>query len=178
MGGNLMLYGLIAMFIFGGIGGLKIGKLNPFKGKPAIVQKTQQTKEEYFKDKIKGIEWKSKESSKGQNSQNNAAPATIGSRIDALINSSLYLILWFFIIGLGILWLTGFNIFKRFKDLIFKLNESRKEATASRKALKQTVKGIQAAKPRMNGDFEVLLDKLRDAHDDETEGIVKKMKNE
>jgi hypothetical protein len=173
--GQMLIILLVGAFLFGGIGGAKISGLNPFKGNKAqkqSVQKAEESKEEYFKDKIKGIEYRAKESSKSQNKEAvGVANATIGQRVGDIIDSSLRLIITFIVVGFLILFFTGFNIFKKVRALA-------KKANTYRKGLKQTVKAIAKAKGTMNGEYSKLAVELKDTHDDETEGIVKEMKNE
>ena len=54
--GQMMMYLMIVMFLFGGLGGLKIGKLFGGGRKAVAIQKDEGQKSELFKDKIKGIE--------------------------------------------------------------------------------------------------------------------------
>lgn len=174
----LLIGALVFGILFGGLGFSKLGKLNPFKSKAAIVQKDEGRSSEYFKDKIKGIEYRSETTHKSQNTNNAAVSNTIGGTIGNFIDSSLALIKFVLIVGVLLLLFTGINIFKYIKRAGAIAKDALSEANRYRKGFKQTVKAIQAAKPKMNGEFDILIDKLRDAHDDETEKIVKEMKNE
>jgi hypothetical protein len=164
--------------LFGGMGITKLGKLNPFKAKAGIVQKDEGRTSEFFRDKIKGIEYRSETQHKSQNTQNAAVSNTIGSKIGRFIDSSIQLIMFVLIAGTILLFLTGINIFKGFRRLGKAAQEAAVEANRYRKGLKQTVKAIKESKEKLNGEYEILAGSLRDTHDDETEAIVKQMKNE
>jgi hypothetical protein len=157
--------------LFGGMGMSKLGKLNPFKAKAGIVQKEEGNTSEFYRDKIKGIEYRSETRHKAQNSQNTAVSNTIGSRIGNFIDSSIQLIMFILIGGTILLLLTGINIFKYIKKVTVNANRYRK-------ALKQTVKAVDKAKVKLNGSYQFLSEELRDKHDDDTENLIREMKNE
>lgn len=177
---QLLMIVLVGGLLFGAFGGLKLGKLNPFKSSKATVTlKDEGNKEEYFKDKIKGIEYKSKETYKTQNKQASGATAsTIGSRIGNLIDSSIQLIMFVLIGGVVLFVFTGINIFKYIKRAGSLAKDAALEANRYRKALKQTVKAIDKASPKMNGEDKVLKELLDRKQDEDTKTIINEMKNE
>ena len=73
--------------------------------------------------------------------------------------------------GIILFFVTGINIFKRFKQIA-------KEALRYRKALKQTVKAVDIASPKMNGEAQKLKDTLAMKHDDDTKNLINELKNE
>jgi len=168
--GQVLLIVLVVGIVFGGFSGNILSKLNPFKAKPGIMQKEQGNKEEYFRDKIKGIEYRSKETHKYQNREN-SGNATVGQKVGNFIDSSIQFIIFFIIGGLALLYFTGFNIFKRFRNLL-------KDLKAHKRALKQTVKAVDIAKPKLNGEDRVLKEELAKAQDEATKILINKMKNE
>jgi hypothetical protein len=168
--GQMLLILLAAGVIFGGIGGMKVGSI--FKSKARVaVQKDEGQKSEYYKDKIKGVEFRSEERYKMQNKGAATANATIGGKIGSFIDSSIQMIIYVVIIGVALLFFTGINIFKRFKELA-------QDSLRYRKALKQTVKAIDVAGPKMNGEEKVLREWLSRKQDEATENVIRELKNE
>lgn len=168
--GQLMMILLIVGLVFGGLGGLKLASLNPFKTKTGIVQKDEGYKTESYRDKTKGIEWRSEERYKMQN-KGAVAGNSIGSKIGSFIDSSIQMIIYIVIIGLALLFFTGINIFKKFKEIASNANRYRK-------ALKQTVKAIDVAGPKMSGKIKVLKEWLSRKQDESTENLIRELKNE
>lgn len=166
---NILIAVMVLGILFGGFTGAKISSLNPFKGSPKAVEKSEGHKEEYFRDKIKGIEYGSKETYKNQNPKSTGSE-TIGQRIGNVIDSSLRIIIAFGLFALAVLFLTGINLFKYVKNLVKNLNETRK-------ALRQTVSGVQEAKGKMNGEKEILRQALKDKQDEDTKVLIQKLKN-
>ena len=150
--GQFMMILLVVGLLFGGLGGLKLASLNPFKAKAGITQKDEGQKSEFYRDKIKGIEFRSEERYKMQN-KGAVTGNSIGSKIGSFIDSSIQMIIYVVIIGFLLLFFTGINIFKRFKKIA-------NDAIRYRKALKQTVKAIDVAGPKMNGEDKVLREWL------------------
>lgn len=167
--GQLLIMVLVVGILFGGVGRGFLSKINPFKAKTVAVQKDQGVKEEYFKDKIKGIEYRYKETHKSQNTQP-ATSGTLGQRIGNFIDSSIRLIIGFIIFGIILLFLTGINIFKYVKRILIELN-------AHRRALKQTIKAVDSAKPKLNGEDKTLKAELAKFQDEETKILINKIKN-
>jgi len=167
----LLIVGVIGL-LFGTFGGAKLSKFGLFKGKPSITQKSEENREEYFKDKAKQIEYRYKHKSTSQNKQVvQGAPSTIGGRIGSFIDSSIQLIVMVIIGGFILMYFTGINIFKKIKDATLKANRYRK-------ALKQTVKGVQVASPKLNGEDKMLKIELSKAQDEDTKRLINDMKNE
>lgn len=169
--GQMMMMLMVAMLLFGGLGGLKIGKLFGGGRKAVAVQKDEGNKSVTFRDKIKGIEYRSEERYKMQNKGAANSGGTIGSSIGAFIDKSIQIIIYTVIIGFALLFFTGINIFKRFKKIA-------SDAMRYRKALKQTVKAIDIAGPKMNGEEKTLREWLSRKQDDESENLIREMKNE
>jgi hypothetical protein len=170
---NVLIGVLLFGLLLGGLGGSNLAKLNPFGGlsRPKAVQKSEGQREEYFRDRIKGIEYRFSENIKEQNRENSESPSTIGGSIGAFIDSSIQFIIIFVIGGLLLLFFTGFNVFKYVKVMKQRLMETRK-------ALKQTIKAVEKAKPKMNGDSQVLKTELKNAHDEASDLLIRKLKNE
>jgi len=170
---ELLIIVLVAGVLFGGLGGLKVAKLNPFSRTKAAgsIQKDEGRKSEYYRDKIKGVEYRNEETYKNQNNTNLAGSDTIGSKIGRFIDSSIRLIIFVLIGGLILFFVTGINIFKRFKQI-------GKEIYQYKKALKQTVKAVDVAKPKMNGEAKILKDLLAMKQDEDTKNLIAKLKNE
>ena len=169
--GQMMMYLMIVMFLFGGLGGLKIGKLFGGGRKAVAVQKDEGHMVEYYKDKIKGTEFRREESYKMQNKGAANASGTIGSSIGAFIDKSITVIIYTVIIGFVLLFFTGINIFKRFKKIA-------SDVMKYRKALKQTIKGVDVASLQMNGEDKILKATLAMKQDEDTKNIINEMKNE
>ena len=169
---------LVFGIMFGGLGFSKLSKLNPFKAKAGIVQKDEGRSSEYFKDRIKGLEYRSETSHKSQNTDNAANSGTIGSTVGNFIDSSIQLIVFVIIGGVLLLLFTGINIFKYIKRAGTIAKDAAVEANKYRKALKQTVKAIDVASPKMNGEDKVLKEQLSRKQDEDTEVIIRRMKNE
>lgn len=169
--GQIMIILLVVGLLFGGLGGLRLAKIFSPRRKAAIVQKDEGHKSISFKDKIKGIEWRSEERYKMQNKATGAESGTIGARIGNFIDKSIQIIIFVVIGGIILFFVTGINIFKRFAELA-------KEAKKYRKALKQTVKAIDVASTKMGGEDNVLKAALSDKQDEDSEILIKQIKNE
>lgn len=165
--GNQMIILLVIGGLLGLFGGNAISKLNPFKAGRVAVVKQESQREEYFRDKVKNIEYRMTERSKNQAPSN--AGTSIGSRVGRFVDNSLKLIIGFFILGIILLFLTGINIFKFTKNIIIKLN-------STRKALKQTVQGIEKAKPKLNGNENILKTELAKGMDEESKLLIDEIK--
>lgn len=166
---NYLLIGALVFGLFFGFSGKNIiSNLNPFKSS-AQVQKSENEKEEYFRDQIKGIEYRVKEKSKNQTPSNTGN--SIGMRIGRFIDSSIQLVIGFFVVGLVILFLTGFNLFKFVSNKLKQLNNYRK-------TLKQTVQAIENAKPKMNGSEEILKTELSKSMDTESKRLIDDLKRD
>lgn len=165
MGGNMFLIMIVigALLGFGGRGVLS--NLNPFKAGKVAVVKQESQKEEYFRDKVKGIEYRMTSKNKAQ------APAkkTFGQGIGEFIDKSMKLIVF----GIIASFLFGTNLFVHFFKYVKKLKNTlmRKD-----KALRQTITGIQESKIIMNGEKEILLGKLSDKQDEDTKLLIKEIK--
>lgn len=168
--GQMLLILLAVGVLVGGVGGMKIGNIFSPKARVAV-QKDEGQKSEHYRDKIKGIEFRSEERYKMQNKGAANASATIGGKIGTFIDSSIQMIIYVVIIGVALLFFTGINIFKRFKELA-------QDSLKYRKALKQTVKAIDVAGPKMNGEAKTLREWLARKQDEATENIIREMKNE
>ena len=137
-----------------------VSSLNPFKSSTAKVQvvKNESQKEEYFRDKVKGIEYRM--SKKGQ--EQTPVKKTLGSSVGSFIDN-----FWSSIVKIGILFgviffMTGINLFKYILRL--------------RKTLTQLVKGIDKAKPRLNGEQKALKEELSSAMDEDSKRVVDDLK--
>ncbi len=160
MGGNAFIIMLVigALLGFGGRGVLS--NMNPFKaGKVAIVKQESQ-REEYYRDKVKGIEYKMTERAKG------SAPAkqTLGQSIGSFVDKSIKAIISFTIILFVGSLVLGVNLFGYVKRL--------------RKTLTQLIVGTQRAKPKMNGEEKTLSTELASAMDEESKKLVRDIKSE
>ena len=162
MGQQLLIFMVISMLV-GGLGGNALSKMNPFnKSNKVAIAKQESHKEEYFKDKTKGYEWKIKESSKGQT---------------PVIKKESFLTKWLgtlvkigAILLIGSLFL-GVNLFKyvrRLKDLSFRAT----------KTLTQVIVGTQKAKPKMNGEEKILSKELGIALDEDSKKLVREIKSD
>jgi len=170
--GQLFMIILVVGLLFGGLGGLKLGNINPFKSKAGVAtQKDEGNKSEYYRDKVKGIEYRSEERYKIQNKASIAGSNTIGAKIGNFIDKSIQLILFVIIGGIILFFVTGINIFKRFAEIAA-------EAKRYRKALKQTIKAVDVASPKMNGEDKVLKALLAMKQDEDTKNLINEMKNE
>ena len=165
---NFLIGALVIGVLLGGFGGSAISKLNPFKdtGKVSVVKQETQ-REEYFKDQIKGIEYRIKE--KGQSQ----APVkqTLGGKIGSVIDNSFRMVISFLLITLAVFFFTGINIVKVILDL-------RRKVTAYRKTLTQTVVGVQNAKTKLNGSKDVLKNELAIAMDSDSKKLIDEVKHE
>ena len=168
--GQLMMILLVVGLIFGGLGGLKLASLNPFKAKAGIVQKDEGHKTESYRDKIKGIEWRSEERYKMQNKGTTPSGGSIGSAIGNFIDKSIQLIIFVTIAGVILFFVTGINIFKRFKQIA-------QDANRYRKALKQTIKAVDVASPNMNAEDKILKAMLAMKQDEDTKKLISEIKN-
>lgn len=174
-GTELLVVVLFIGLAFGGLGGAKLSNLNPFKKSANVATtKAEGTKEEYFKDKVKGIEYTLKETHETQNKDVSGAsgvyPPTIGGFVGNFIDKSIRFLI-FAIIVLAILsWITGKNLFKKVRNAI-------EEAKKWKKVAVQTVKGVETAKTKMNGEKEILKVSLKDTQDEDVKEAVRKIKN-
>jgi len=140
--GNQMIILLVVGSLLGLFGGSAISKLNPFKaGKVAIVKQESQ-KEEYFRDKVKGIEWKMTERAKGSAPAKQSFGQSIGSFVDKSIKAIISLTIILFVGSIVL----GVNLFGYVKRL--------------RKTLTQLIVGTQKAKTKMNGEEKTLSNEL------------------
>ncbi len=174
----LLIGAVVFGILFGGMGFSALKKFNPFKAKAGIVQKDEGSSSEYFEDKIKGLKYRSESKHKSQNSNHAAVKNTIGGTIGNFIDGSLQLIKFVLIIGVLLLAFTGINIFKYIKRVGLVAKDAVLDANRYRKALKQTVKAIDVASPKMNGEDKVLKEQLSRKQDEDTEVLIKEMKNE
>ncbi len=163
--GNQFLIMLVIGSVLGMFGSSAISKLNPFKSSKVTVAKQEMQKEEYFKDKVKGIEYKMTEKSKGQTPVKASLGQSIGSFVDKSIKAIISFALILFV-GSLVLGVNLFGYVRKLKKLVF----------SRTKALRQTVAGIQEVKGKMNGEEEKLRASLKDKHDEETELLVKQIK--
>ncbi len=165
MGGNSFIILLVIGMLMGGVGMKGLSSLNPFKAGKVAVVKQESQKEEYFKDKVKGIEYRMTSKNKAQ------APAkkTFGQSIGSFIDKSLKLI----VLGVIASVLFGTNLFVYFFRYIKKLKNTliRKD-----KALRQTIVGVQEAKIKMNGEEKILIESLKDKQDEDTKLLIKEIK--
>ena len=162
--GNQMIMLLVVGGLLGLFGGNAISKLNPFKARRVVVVKQEMQREEYFKDKVKGIEYRITERSKGQTPVKQKK--TIGSFIDNSFQAIIKLTIVMFIGSL----LLGVNLFKYIRRLkTLTLN--------AMKGLKQTVKAIEIAKPKLNGEEKVLKEQLARNQDEDTKLLIDKIKH-
>lgn len=156
---------LVVGSLLGLFGGNALSKLNPFKAGKVLVVKQESQREEYFKDKIKGIEYKISEKNKGQTPVRQKK--TIGSFIDnsfqTLIKLGLILLIGSLVLGVNL-----FKYVRKLKDLSVK----------SIKALKQVVVGVNNAKPKMNGEGKTLTGELSKSMDEDSKKLVNEIKNE
>lgn len=157
--GNQFIILLVVGSLLGMFGGNAISKLNPFKGggKTQIV-KNEFQREEYFNDKIKKIEYRIKE----KNTERTPVKRTLASKAGNFVENFFGGLIKFAIVGVILFFLTGINIFKIFLRL--------------RKTLRQVVKGIEKAKPLLNGEQAKLKEKLSRAMDDESKLLVDEIK--
>lgn len=163
--GNQFLILLVvgALLGFGGRGVLS--NLNPFKASKVAVVKQESHREEYFRDKVKGIEYRMTERNKGST----PVKQTLGQSIGNFVDKSIKAIITFFVLGVMLFLFTGINIFKhvrRLKGLLVRKT----------KALRQTISGIQEAKIKMKGEKEILLETLKDKQDEDTKLLIKEIK--
>jgi len=163
--GNQFLIAIVVMSLLGGgLLGSKISSLNPFSSKNKVaVAKSESTKEEYFRDKIKGVEYRAKESYKNKTPV--VTKRTLGQILGNFIDKSLRLLIFLSIAGIALFWFTGINIINVFKRL--------KRTT---KALTQVIRGTQEAKKKMNGEQEKLRSALKEELDEDSKKIVKDIK--
>lgn len=158
--GNQMIMLLVVGSLLGLFGGNAISNLNPFKAGRVAVTKQEAQKEEYFKDRVKGIEYKMIERSKGQT----PAKQTLGSSIGSFVDKSIKAIISFaLILFLGSL-LFGVNLFSYVRKL--------------RKTLTQLIVGTQNAKTKMNGEEKTLSNELASSMDEASKKLVRDIKSE
>lgn len=154
--GNQFIIMLVVGSLLGLFGGNAINKLNPFKAGKVAVVKNESHREEYFRDKVKGIEYRVNEKNKDQ------APAkqTIGQSIGSFIDKSIKLIILGFVVSLFF----GVNIF----GYVLRL----------RKTVRQLVVGTANAKKELNGEGKILTTNLAKVMDSDAKKMVNEIKNE
>lgn len=167
--GNQFLIGLMVFsLLFGAFGGAKLANLNPFSSKNKVaIQKSETQREEYFKDKIKGIEYRVSE--KEQNRTPVVSNLTLGQKVGSFIDNSFQVIIAMVIFSVVVFYFTGINLFRVFRKLI-------KKVSNYRKALKQTVTGVEKAKIKLNGEKEVLKNELAKEQDSASKVLIDKIK--
>lgn len=156
--GNQMIMLLVVGSLLGLFGGNAISNLNPFKAGRVAVAKQEMQREEYFKDKIKGVEYKITERSKGQIPQKQ----TLGNSVGSFVDKSIKAIISFFLISVVASLVFGINLFKYVGRL--------------RKTVKQMVQGIEKAKPKLNGTENILKIELSQKMDEESKSVVDEIK--
>jgi len=163
---NAQIMVVVFLLVFGGFAGSKISSLNPFSNKNKVaIAKSESSKEEYFRDKVKQIEYRSKESYKNKTPV--VTKRTIGDTIGNFIDTSLRLLFFLGIFGIGLaLFATD-----RFVRVIKKLK-------STSKTLVQVVRGNQKAKNVMNGEKKKLDSALKEELDEESKKIVSDIKHE
>jgi len=152
---------LILGLMVGTSGGNFISKLNPFSGSRTHVEKSETQREEYFRDKVKGIEYRVEERTK--NRTPSSSSASIGSKVGSFIDSSLNFIIGFFIVGVILFLFFGVNIFRYVKRI--------------GKTLKQVIIGIQKSKEKMNGEKEILRQSLSSELDADSKKVISDIKH-
>ena len=162
---------LVMGLLFGGFTGAKLSSLNPFKSSK-IVERSEGQKQEYFKDTIKGYEYRYEEKYKNQapSPSGGTVGQKVGNWVAKLIDTSLTLIIIFIILGFALLYFTGINIFKKFINLNNKVKTFKKSVV-------QTVAGIEVAKSKMNGEKEILKAGLDAKQDNDVKTLIDKIKN-
>jgi len=162
MGNQLMIGMLVFAMLSGTVGGIGLSKM--FRGnKSANVAKSEQNREEYFRDKVKGIEYKMKEGYKNQTPVKTTLGQKLGNLVDNFIGLFVVGAIFVFFLMPGVFW-----------GVVNRLRHSLK---VHRNALKQTIDGIEKAKPKLNGEEEKLKEALRDKQDTATKKIVADLKN-
>ncbi len=161
MGQQLMIFMVISMLV-GGFGGNALSKLNPFKAGKVAVAKQESQKEEYFKDKAKGIEYRLTERSKGQTPVIKKQ-SFVDKWLGALVKIGAILLIGSLFLGVNL-----FKYIRRLKDLSFKAT----------KTLTQVIVGTQKAKPKMNGEEKILSGELASALDEDSKKLVREIKSE
>lgn len=164
---NLLIGVLVFGLLFGGFAGSKVSKIFPSFNNSRVVEKSQSDREEYFRDKVKGIEYRYTEKTKNQS----PAKQTLGQKVGSIIDNFFQLIIGIFIFLLVGSFILGINLFKFVTGLIRKTRELGK-------ALKQTVHGVEKAKIKMNGEKEILKEALKDKQDASTKKLISEIKNE
>ena len=162
MGQQLLIFMVISMLV-GGLGGNALSKLNPFnKSNKVAIAKQESHKEEYFKDKAKGIEWKMSERTKGQTPVIQKK-SFIDKWLGALIKIGAILLIGSVILGTNL-----FKYVRRLKDLSFRAT----------KTLTQVIVGTQKAKPKMNGEEKILASELASALDEDSKKLIREIKSD
>lgn len=167
MGGNAFIIMLVIGILMGGFGMKGLSSLNPFKAGKVAITKQESHKEEYFRDKVKGIEYRMTSKNKAQ------APAkrTLSQSIGDFVATFWKMLIAIGVVSLGIFWLTGINVVKKMRELI-------KSRNSHRKLNHQLVVGTQNAKKKMNGEQETLSTELGNALDEDSKKLVREIKSE
>jgi len=163
--GQTFLIMIVVGALLGVFGSSTISRLNPFKAKKVPVAKQQAEKTEYFRDKVKGVEYKLTEKSKGQTPV--IQKQTIGGLIDRFIKQ---------VVAVGVILFLGSLVFGR--NLFVSVKKMKNELFAKTKTLKQLVVGVSKAKAKMNGEKIILTDNLSKATDEDSKKIINEIKNE
>jgi len=163
---NAQMMIVVMLLLFGGLAGAKVSSLNPFSSKNKVaIAKSESSKKEYFRDKVKGIEYRAEESYKNKTPV--VTKRTLGDKIGNFIDKSFQLLVFLGFAGVALFFFTGINIINVFKRL-----------NKTRKALIQVVRGTQEGKKKMNGEQEKLRSALKEELDEESKRIVSDIKHD
>lgn len=133
MGNQFLMAVVVMSMLGGGLLGSKLTSLNPFSSRNKVaIAKSESSKEEYFRDKVKGIEYRAKESYKNRTPV--VSKRTVGERIGNFIDKSFQLLIFLAIGGFALFLLTGINILKVIKRL-------KNALTSTTKTLTQVIRG-------------------------------------
>ncbi len=160
--GNQMIMLLVVGGLLGLFGGNAVSKLNPFKAGKVAIAKHELQKEEYFKDKVKGVEYRITERSKGK-----TPVIEKKSFIDKSFTALVKIGVIFFLLSIFL----GVNVIKYIRKL-------KTLSVSSTKALTQMIVGTQKAKPKMNGQEKILSTELATALDEDSKKLVREIKSE
>ena len=156
--------------LFGGFGATQLSKLNPFSSKNKVhYHKSESRTNQYYRDKVKGVEWQIEE--RHENKVPTQQKQTFGAKLGNFVDASWKLLIWFGIFSLVLAYFTGFKTWVFIRNLIHDRNRHRK-------GLRQSIAGIEKAKPKMNGELGILKDALRDKQDADTKKLIAELKNE
>lgn len=163
---NAQMMIVVMLLLFGGLAGAKVSSLNPFSSKNKVaIAKSESSKEEYFRDKAKQIEYRVTES------YTNKTPVvtkkTIGTTIGDFIDNSLRVIFFLGLFGIGLALFASDKFIKVMRKL-----------KATSKTLVQVVRGNQKAKNVMNGEKKKLDSALKEELDQESKKIVSDIKHD